>query len=224
MKKLYFILIVCVLVSCKKKEELKIDGELNIQIVPKVMNQAFVLGSKYLLANGDSIQITTMKCYFSNFYAKKNDVVQNSIYHLFDASKPVKYINWKLPVETYSEIGFSFGIDSVRNHSGEQTGDLDPKYGLVWSWAEGYKFLVLQGKYFKNKTWKVFSIEVGGDSQYKKLKISGMNISQGLNKRDLEIEISTIIKDIDLHENQSIETAPLDAEIANNFTKSISSK
>ena len=42
---------------------------------------------------------------------------------------------------------FNLGIDSARNHTGAQDGDLDPMYNMIWTWSTGYLFMKHEGKF-----------------------------------------------------------------------------
>jgi hypothetical protein len=50
-----------------------------------------------------------------------------------------------VPVGTYTSVSFIIGVDSLRNCSGAQTGDLDPSKGMFWDWTSGYIMAWLEG-------------------------------------------------------------------------------
>jgi hypothetical protein len=50
-----------------------------------------------------------------------------------------------VPVGNYTKLSFGIGVDAARNHSGDQPGDLSPNNGMLWTWATGYKFWVMEG-------------------------------------------------------------------------------
>ena len=56
-----------------------------------------------------------------------------------------------IPDGHYTSIEFNLGVDSLHNHSGDQAGDLDPMYGMIWTWNTGYIFFKHEG-YFTSST------------------------------------------------------------------------
>lgn len=122
--------------------------------------EPLVIGSKrYRTPNNEGeFAIENFKLYVSNimfidssrnkFHKEKNS------YHLvrFDAQKNTfEFTINSIPIDTFDEIKFSIGIDSVKNKSIDHIGDLDPNGQMAWNWNVGYKFLVLEGNYFTNE-------------------------------------------------------------------------
>jgi hypothetical protein len=56
-----------------------------------------------------------------------------------------------IPDGHYTSLEFNLGVDSLHNHSGDQAGDLDPMYGMIWTWNTGYIFFKHEG-YFTSST------------------------------------------------------------------------
>jgi hypothetical protein len=70
-------------------------------------------------------------------------------YELIDAAKP-ETLSFSLDSVINGEftaVKFMLGIDSGRNHSGAQDGDLDPVHGMLWTWNTGYIFYKHEGNY-----------------------------------------------------------------------------
>jgi hypothetical protein len=65
-----------------------------------------------------------------------------------------------VPAGLYNSVRYNVGVDSIRNHQGEQTGDLDPALGMYWSWTNGYIHFRLEGRTKPN--FKTFSFDIGG--------------------------------------------------------------
>lgn len=61
----------------------------------------------------------------------------------------------------YNKITFRFGIDSATNVSGAMSGDLDPMYGMYWSWQSGYINCKLEGKIIDQRS-SDFQLHLGG--------------------------------------------------------------
>ncbi len=91
----------------------------------------------------DTLHFTTVKYYISNVKLKKADgsfYVQQNSYFLLDLSNPSSLILdlGAVPLADYTDLYFTFGVDSTRNVSGVQSGVLSPSNGMFWSWSTGY--------------------------------------------------------------------------------------
>jgi hypothetical protein len=67
----------------------------------------------------------------------------------------------------YSAIGFDIGLDSTTNHGNPfnfpPDHALDPMFGMHWSWASGYIFLKLEGRYTQqNGDNSAFAFHIAG--------------------------------------------------------------
>ena len=67
----------------------------------------------------------------------------------------------ELSNSSYDKIAFRFGIDSLTNVSGAMSGDLDPMYGMYWSWQSGYINCKLEGKIIDQRS-SDFQLHLGG--------------------------------------------------------------
>jgi hypothetical protein len=69
-----------------------------------------------------------------------------------------------LPTGNYNRIEFIIGVDSLRNTSGAQTGDMDPAQLMYWDWNQGYIFLKLEGNYVSpdSPQGDIFQFHIGG--------------------------------------------------------------
>ncbi|NJO25640.1 MAG: hypothetical protein HC867_07595 [Bacteroidia bacterium] len=85
-------------------------------------------------------------------------------YHLVDAaSAATQSFIIKLAQNKFSNISFWVGVDSARNVSGAQTGDLDPSKGMFWTWNTGYIMAKLEGtSSFSTATDNFFEYHIGG--------------------------------------------------------------
>ncbi len=152
------ICIICLLVisvsSCRKKNDTVISDS-PPQVTLKFQNtfngQALKLKSVYYkTANNDSLVINAYLYYISNIklYTASGDVfAETESYHLinqeFDSTKEFTITN--IPAGSYTKISFLIGVDSIRNISGAQTGQLDPMNGMFWDWNQGYVMARLEG-------------------------------------------------------------------------------
>jgi hypothetical protein len=69
-----------------------------------------------------------------------------------------------LPEGDFIGIEFLLGVDSLRNVSGSQTGDLDPSKNMFWDWNTGYIFYKLEGRFntLTNTVKGDYAIHIGG--------------------------------------------------------------
>lgn len=127
------------------------NGKIILQFEAMFGDSALVLNSKnYVTANNDTLKISTFKYYISNIEMIKLD---NSTYKVPESYYLVNHnlnstysftLN-NIPVGQYKGIKMLIGVDSARNVSGVQSGDLDPSKGMFWSWSTGYIMLKLEG-------------------------------------------------------------------------------
>jgi len=121
----------------------------------------------YMPGNRETIKFETLKFYISNIQFMDNDKIvfaEKNSYHLVDASNEnskLIQINF-LPQNSYNEIRFNLGIDSVTNVAGVLGGDLDPTKGMYWTWQSGYVNLKLEGKSNVNNKDFQFQFHLGG--------------------------------------------------------------
>lgn len=121
-----------------------------------------------LLLNNQHIQLDQVKFYISNLQFYKNDelvVSDPTIAHLVDLSVDSStYLLFpQISPEAVDEIRFNMGIDSVTNTSGAMGGDLDPIYGMYWSWQSGYINCKIEGFFLESRK-EEFQFHIGGYS------------------------------------------------------------
>lgn len=172
--KYLFLVYIFFLWGCKKCE----DCSNNTPQLPKVnLSFSFQYADKILTTNEyyntesqDTFRTTMLKFYISNIILVKNDGTEYKepeSYHLFSLENPVKNraIIKDVPAGEYTKIRFAIGIDSVRNHSGAQMGDLDPANGMFWTWSDGYLFLRYEGV-LKKTPAKGLIVHIGEDRYF----------------------------------------------------------
>lgn len=120
----------------------------------------------YITDNQDTIQINGLSYRVSNMQLY-NSLTQKWVdigtYKLNSGLDAFKYgfTISKVPAGLYHKIRFNLGVDSARNRSGEQTGDLDPSLGMYWNWTNGYIHFRLEGRMPSLQT---FSLDIGGST------------------------------------------------------------
>lgn len=148
---LLFASFLVVLGACKKDEPaaeetkftLLVKNEINGS--PIVMNE---LGSQN--GAGEAYSVALLKYYLAHATLIKDDGTEVAFqtYKLIDEelqanNKLVKTI----PSGKYTKLKFSVGVADSDNHTGAQAGDLDPVYGMFWTWSTGYIFFKHEGQF-----------------------------------------------------------------------------
>ncbi len=160
--------------SCKKEEEetptaTASVGSVSINLEHKWEDEAtnFTLNAEYIHpVTNDTLNFTTMKYYISNLKLKKSDGTwwtHPESYFLVDLENEssTKLMMSNVPVGTYTELSYTFGVDSTRNVSGAQTGALSIANNMFWSWNSGYIFLKAEGTSVNSSTGS-YSFHLGG--------------------------------------------------------------
>lgn len=172
---LSFALIV-LLGSCKKDtkdpdpepEPVTPTGSMKINFENMVDTVELEFGTKYLNANGDTFTVNKFNYYISNIVVTKNDNstwAEPNSYHLVQASEPASSLITlsNMPLGSYKSLSFMLGVDSTRNCSGAQDGDLAQNKNMFWSWTTGYIMLKLEGSSPKSAaTDKSITLHMGG--------------------------------------------------------------
>jgi hypothetical protein len=118
---------------------------------------------------GDSLNFTTFKYYISNIRLKKDDGTwwtQPNSYFLLDLTNgttPSVQLTG-VPYGEYTDVEYVLGVDSIRNVSGAQDGDLSPSLGMFWSWNSGYIMLKAEGISPDASMGGSFAFHLGGFS------------------------------------------------------------
>ncbi len=144
-------------------------GSLKLEFEAMVDTNALVFNTQnYLNANGDTFKVSTFKYYISNVVLTKSDnstYTEPNSYHLIDHATPSSVVLTipNVPVGSYKAVTFMIGVDSTRNVSGVQSGDLDPTKGMFWSWSSGYIMAKLEGSSPQSgATTKNLTFHIGG--------------------------------------------------------------
>ncbi len=150
-------LILSLFTACEKDKELRepVDPITSSSVTINFDNifdslNLILDSTNYTLNSGEKLKITTYKYYISNIklISLDNKVYEEvESYHLINesvvSSQTILLSN--VPFNTYSSIEYVIGVDSTRNVSGSQSGDLSPNLGMFWSWNTGYIMAKLEG-------------------------------------------------------------------------------
>lgn len=140
--------------SCKKEETVttKTSGDvgLDIEHVWGSAEEEFILNKEYThpLTN-DKMTFTIFRYYVSNLRLKSTDgtwFTQPDSYYIVDLGTDETFLSIPdVPGGEYTDIEVTFGVDSLHNVSGAQTGALAPSNSMFWSWNSGYIMLKAEG-------------------------------------------------------------------------------
>jgi hypothetical protein len=157
------------------------------------------LNKKYKNPLGEEFEISLLR-----FYAGKISLVDkdgkkqtqpDKSYHLVDISDSSSTI-FEIRVQSgkYRELLFHLGIDSMDQNQGAQTGALDPKKGMFWTWNSGYLSFKIEGSSaVSNQPAHMIAYHIGGyRSPYSvvwKIKLIPETIFQTSAKKKVLVEI-----------------------------------
>ena len=97
---------------------------------------------------GEEYTVSKFKYYISHVGVKnsKTTITEANSFHLIDESKPESMsFSFDAPAGKYTTLNFTIGVDSIYNVSGAQTGALDPKNDMFWTWNSGYIMFKFEG-------------------------------------------------------------------------------
>lgn len=108
------------------------------------------LNDIYTTPSNDTFQLTKLAYYISNIELIGENVPDYKIaesYWLVDLKEDLSHSRTftNIPSGKYKGLRFLVGVDSARNTTGAQEGDLDPAKGMFWSWTTGYIMFKLEG-------------------------------------------------------------------------------
>lgn len=158
MKQIVFLLaIACtfVIASCRKDLNTKCKSYTRVSVFNVIGENEFHLDSTYINGAGEAYRAYMLKYYISHMKLVNENGERVELYghELIDHSIPtsLQLDQVEIPDGHYTSIEFNLGVDSLHNHSGDQAGDLDPMYGMIWTWNTGYIFFKHEG-YFTSST------------------------------------------------------------------------
>lgn len=143
-------------------------GVIKIQFLNMVDTNQFMLNQNFVNPKGDTVNISKFNYYISNIVITKNDnstFVEPNSYHLVEAITPSTSVIslTNVPEGSYKSISFMLGVDSARNCSGAQDGDLDPARDMSWGWSTGYIMVKIEGTSPKSSSFtKSLTYHIGG--------------------------------------------------------------
>ena len=141
--------------------------ELEIEMVATFNGMPLEKNKWYVTKRSDSIQLTSLKFYLTNFKLSTPTLVASEIEKnlLIDGfqKKPFKLNFLVDKIKKNNRLIFDLGVDEAYNTSGANAGDLDPVNGMFWSWQSGYINFKIEGVSPSCNTRKnKFQFHIGG--------------------------------------------------------------
>ncbi len=146
-------------------------NKLVINFKNMVGGQLLQTDSVYTNTFGETFTVRTFKYYISNIVLSddatgKKQFYKDQYFLVDEDDSTSKKIELTTTLNSITSVNFLLGVDSLKNVSGIQTGNLDPAKGMFWTWNTGYVMAKLEGNSPVAKTPQhAFSYHVGG---YKK--------------------------------------------------------
>lgn len=209
-------------------------AKLRLSFLHVVGNQTLTYNTtEYTNANDERYTLEEFKFYLSNVRLRNSATgalyEEPDSYHLVSPTTEngMRFMIEipEVPTGTYDQIEFSIGIDSLRNYSLDQVGDLDPASNMVWDWNTGYKFLLLEGRYFpESGTPAGLVYHIGSDFNYKTLNFEPQELlilqegQEGL--LDFQVDIDGIFREptpISFAQNNVVMFQPISRKVAENY-------
>lgn len=140
-------------------------GSLTVNMSHKFKDQALLFApQQYVTDANDTIKLTELAYYITNIEltTKQGTKVNlgNANLVRFIPPTPNAFTVNNIPAGTYTNISYLIGVDSTRNCSGAQEGDLDPNYEMFWEWNTGYIFARVKGRFSYNEL--PYTLDIGG--------------------------------------------------------------
>ena len=141
--------------SCRKDLGTKCKSYTRVNVFNVIGENEFHLDNTYTNGAGEAYNAYMLKYYISHMKLvnENGERVELYAHELIDQSVPssLELGDVIIPDGHYTSLEFNLGVDSLHNHSGDQAGDLDPMYGMIWTWNTGYIFFKHEG-YFTSST------------------------------------------------------------------------
>lgn len=168
-----FIITALVSLQSCSKDDPHSDGEGHFNIQTNFVFGAtaapFALNQKLVHpVTGDTLTFSEFSFYLSNVRLQKEDGSwwsETESYHLLSAKSAddAKIHLHDVPAGKYKAMEYTLGVDSLRNVSGAQTGDLAVSKGMFWDWNSGYIMLKAEGTSPQSSTGS-YAFHLGGFS------------------------------------------------------------
>lgn len=186
------------LMSSSCEEEGLLPGELNIEFVLVQNGEEFALGDHFTNSNLDSVRLDKLRFYLANLALPGSNKKLSSVEIIDFESGKTQLRYGGLTPGIYTGLTLGVGLDSVKNASNplDFSGKhpLSAYWGMYWSWASKYRFVVLEGRGNENGTIGgsddiLISIHTGGSENYQATSFNNAFEIPSGGRYDMVIEI-----------------------------------
>ena len=201
--------------------------ELEIELVATFNGMPIKKNKWYVTKKSDSIQLTSLKFYLTNFKLLTPTQVasESEMNLLIDGfKKKVFKLNFLVDkIAKNDRLICDLGVNQAHNTSGANAGDLDPVNGMFWSWQSGYINFKIEGVSPSCDTRKnKFKFHIGGyKTPYHTVRELDIKLKALKDQVTVVyIEVSNFFDTIELsHENQVIIPGTKASQIADQLPK-----
>ncbi|MEP2026629.1 MAG: MbnP family protein [Reichenbachiella sp.] len=172
----FWFVVLCGIIACSTDDVIETKSlTFNFTIKADLEDMVFE-SKKYLTPFNQQITFERFSIYLSNVALR--DLETNEVYkevdsyHLisFDSENGTASFTIDQIPASYqiSEIKMAIGVDAEANTSIDHVGDLDPTNGMAWDWNTGYKFFLMEGRYFaeEDPVGEEIKMHIGMDKNY----------------------------------------------------------
>jgi len=201
--------------------------ELEIELVATFNGIPIKKNKWYVTKRSDSIQLTSLKFYLTNFKLLTPTLVASvsEMNLLIDGfQKKAFKLNFLVDkITKNNRLICDLGVDEAHNTSGANAGDLDPINGMFWSWQSGYINFKIEGVSPSCNTRKnKFQFHIGGyKTPYHTVRELDIKLKALKDQATVVyIEVSNFFDTIELSlENQVTIPGPKASQIADQLPK-----
>lgn len=208
MKKVLFAFsVISLLIACEPEPKTECcdgdeSGVVNIQVKASFDGEDFVTNEVYTINDTMNLRVESLKFYLTNQSVLANP--QNQVF-LFEGQ--TANFEFEASPYGYDGLNFYFGLDSITNHSDPSLYASDHPLSSFnnthWSWAQGYKFMILEGKFDSdgdNIPDQSFSYHLGNDEYLKLVELDKTFVITGNQTTNLKVsmDVSNLFQGLDI--------------------------
>ncbi len=157
------------------------EGTLRIQVVPLWEGNAFAPYTEYRAPHDYRFQVEFLRLYLSDMrlVGTNGEVVVDPV-RLLDLDDGPFQLDVKVPAGTWNGVRVGLGLPPELNHTDPSLygseHPLSVNTGMSWNWANGYKFVLFDGRYNPDPQSTApllapFSVHTGMDTCYKQVDL-----------------------------------------------------
>jgi len=193
-----FLFILFLLVSsCEDDDDRDLGpSSLAITVALRTNNSAQYPGSVFQLNDSTEVLLETIRFYYSHLRLvdKNGDTLKLADRGFFDLDEPIegmvdrRSVEYNLPDGKYVALMLNVGLDSTQNATDPSSLPLeDPlsaAYGMFWTWASQYRFVMVEGRVNAPGTIgsaddQAFSYHPGGNDLYQRDVVLPIDLEVG---------------------------------------------